>query len=448
MHFGLLATCTQHIVQALVFLLAKLMLWPVCLSTGVPETDWQPVRKFTSMRYKNVFIGSLGYTLPSEIWTSVDIEHRLTPLYERLKLPQGRLELMTGIRERRLWPTGTRPSQISVNSCRLALAAAGLDPQEIGCLIHGSVCRDFLEPATACVVHYQLGLRNDCVIYDTSNACLGILNGMVQAANMIELGQIKAALVVGSENGRQLVEATILELNGNQHLTRKTVKPAFASLTIGSASCAVLLTHREISKSGTALVGGAATANTRFHDLCQSQHDQAGSHMQPLMDTDAEELMRRGIETGQANFAGLLTEASWTQADIQKTVCHQVGVTHRKLMLESLELNSANDFTTYETLGNTGAAALPVTLAMAVEQGAICQQERVGLLGIGSGINCVMLGALWQSTPIRGAVWDGQLETNTTLKGPHGTGYPTPDADLKNSDSRRSAVSKSVPSRD
>ena len=151
--------------------------------------------------------------LPSEIWTSADVEHRLLPLYQRLKLPQGRLELMTGIRERRFWPAGTRPSQFSVNSCNLALAAAELDPQEIGCLIHGSVCRDFLEPATACVVHHQLGLRDECVIYDTSNACLGILNGMVQAANMIELGQIKAAFVVGSESGRQLVESTISELN-------------------------------------------------------------------------------------------------------------------------------------------------------------------------------------------------------------------------------------------
>ncbi len=364
------------------------------------------------MRYENVCIESLGYTLPSEIWTSADVEQRLLPLYQRLKLPQGRLELMTGIRERRFWPTGTRPSQFSVNSCRLALLAADLDPQEIGCLIHGSVCRDFLEPATACVVHHQLGLRADCVIYDTSNACLGILNGILQAANMIELEQIKAALVVGSEGGRQLVEATIQELNANESLTRKTVKPAFASLTIGSASCAVLLTHRDVSNSGTTLVGGAATANTRFHDLCQSQHDQAGSQMQPLMDTDSEELMRRGIETGQTNFGGLLQHSGWAEADIQKTVCHQVGAAHRKLMLESLRLDPDKDFTTFEFLGNTGAAALPVTLAMAVEQNAINQGENVGLLGIGSGINCVMLGAHWQTTPVRGAVWEAELESD------------------------------------
>ena len=379
------------------------------------------------MRYENVCIESLGYTLPSEIWTSDDVEQRLGPLYERLKLPQGRLELMTGIRERRFWPTGSRPSQFSVNSCQLALDAARLDREDVGCLIHGSVCRDFLEPATACVVHHQLGLPNRCVIYDTSNACLGIMNGMVQAANMIELGQIDAALVVGSESGRQLVESTISELNANEDLTRKSVKPAFASLTIGSASCAVLLTHRRISNSGTALVGGAASANTRFHDLCQSQHDQAGSQMQPLMDTDSEELMRRGIETGKANFGGLLTESGWKATDIQKTICHQVGGTHRKLMLESLQQDPESDFTSFEILGNTGAAALPVTLAMAVEQGAINKDENVGLLGIGSGINCVMLGVHWQATPVRGAVWEEKLASTSTLKGPHAAGRSAGD---------------------
>ena len=76
-------------------------------------------------------------------------------------------------------------------------------------LIHGSVCRDYLEPATACGVHYELGLPQECLVYDVSNACLGMLNGMIQVANMIELGQIRAGLVVGTEDSRQLVESTI-----------------------------------------------------------------------------------------------------------------------------------------------------------------------------------------------------------------------------------------------
>jgi 3-oxoacyl-[acyl-carrier-protein] synthase-3 len=159
------------------------------------------------MRYEDVCIESLGYVLPEEIVTSDDIERRLAPLYRRLKLPEGRLELMSGIRERRLWPRGMRPSEKSIESGRKALEAAGIEPNQIGCLVHGSVCRDYLEPATACRVHDGLGLPADCLVYDVSNACLGLLNGMVQVANMIELGQIRAGLVVGTEDCLALLES-------------------------------------------------------------------------------------------------------------------------------------------------------------------------------------------------------------------------------------------------
>ncbi len=53
------------------------------------------------MHFENVCIESLAVALPEEICPSAAIEERLRPLYERLKLPFGRLELMTGIRERR-----------------------------------------------------------------------------------------------------------------------------------------------------------------------------------------------------------------------------------------------------------------------------------------------------------------------------------------------------------
>src|SRR5579863_4654151 len=180
------------------------------------------------MRYQRVCLESFGYTLPDEIVTSAEIEARLAPLYRRLRLPEGRLELMTGIRERRFWPPGTLPSEISIQSAEKAIAAAEIDKADIGCLIHASVCRDHLEPATACRVHHGLDLSEDCLIYDASNACLGLLNGMLQVANMIELGQIRAGIVVGTESGRPLVENTIARLNGDERLTREQMKLAVA----------------------------------------------------------------------------------------------------------------------------------------------------------------------------------------------------------------------------
>ena len=78
------------------------------------------------MRFENTCIESLAVAPPGEVLTSAQIEERLRPLYERLKLPEGRLELMTGIRERRLWPEGTRPSDASAAAGKAVLAKSAL----------------------------------------------------------------------------------------------------------------------------------------------------------------------------------------------------------------------------------------------------------------------------------------------------------------------------------
>ncbi len=355
------------------------------------------------MQYQNVCLESFGYTLPDEIVTSTEIEERLDPLYQRLRLPAGRLELMTGIRERRFWPVGAMPSEMSVQSGERAIHASEVDRRDIGALVHGSVCRDFLEPATASGVHYRLGLSSDCLVYDLSNACLGLLDGMIQVANMIELGQIRAGLVVGSEGSRQLVETTIDELNRNTSLTRKQIKTAVASLTIGSGSCAVLLTHSDITTTNNRLLAVAARANTEFHDLCHSGCDEAvGSGMQPLMETDSERLMYEGVATGVETFKDFLSRTGWSGDDIQRTFCHQVGLAHRKLLLDELGMPTELDYTTVEWLGNTGSVALPITMAVGLESGFVQPGDNLAMLGIGSGINCVMMAVNWQKTLVSG----------------------------------------------
>jgi acyl-CoA:acyl-CoA alkyltransferase len=351
------------------------------------------------MRYQNVCLESIAYTLPDEIVTSEEIEVRLDPLYSRLRLPQGRLELMTGIRERRFWPPGMSVSEPSIRSAEKAIAAAGIEKKHIGALLHGSVCRDFLEPATACGVHHALGLPRECAVYDLSNACLGLLNGAVQIANAIELGQIRAGVVVGTESSRALVENTIHQLNADASLTRNDIKLSVASLTIGSGSAALVLCHKDISRSGNRLLGGTMRANTDGCKLCHSGRDEsADPAMKPLMWTDSETLMREGIALGKEAFLLFLEELNWNREEIHKSFCHQVGKAHQKLLFETLELDQRIDFTTFEFLGNTGTVALPTAAAIGIEQGRIHAGDNVALMGIGSGINVIILGVQWGGT--------------------------------------------------
>ncbi|MSR59895.1 MAG: 3-oxoacyl-ACP synthase III [Planctomycetaceae bacterium] len=348
------------------------------------------------MRYQHVCVEAFGYSLPPHVVTSAQIESRLAPVYERFHLPAGRLELMTGIRERRFWDRGILPGTISAESAEGALAASGLDRRHIGCLIHGSVCRDQLEPATASGVHHALKLPNAALVFDLSNACLGLLDGMVLLANMIELGQVRAGLVVGTEMGRDLVEGTIDTLLAAPDLTKQDVKLAFASLTIGSGSAAVVLCDRKLSRTGRRLLGGAWQADTSSHQLCAGGvTGQNDSDDRPRMQTDSEALLHAGVALAESTWTQTKQALHWDNASVSRSFTHQVGRAHRKLLYDRIGLDPAIDFSTVEFLGNTGAAALPLTVALGIERGFVKPGDRVALLGIGSGLNALMLGLDW-----------------------------------------------------
>src|SRR2546422_2957747 len=99
------------------------------------------------MRYSNVCIESIGYELPKHVVTSAEIEARLSPLYDRLQLPYGRLEMMSGIRERRFWGDGVNPSDAPALAGRKGRAPARGPGPEIEGSLHTSPSPGLLQPA-------------------------------------------------------------------------------------------------------------------------------------------------------------------------------------------------------------------------------------------------------------------------------------------------------------
>ncbi len=344
------------------------------------------------IHYSQVCLDTFGYELPPRILTSEQIEQQLESVYQRLKLPPGRLELMSGIQQRRLWNEGTKPSEAAALAGKKVLKKGKIPPREIDCLIFTSVCRDMMEPATASFVHDMLGLSSACLIFDISNACLGFLDGMVMLANMIELGQVNNGLVVSGETAEDLISSTIDNLLADQTLSRKTIKPAFASLTIGSGSMALFMRRSKAEKNEIQLVHGAWKANTTYSNLC---HGGQTNREATLMETNSEELLHRGVETAAMTWSEFSAKPDWSADDVDRFFCHQVGSAHAKLLFDKLELDNNKNYETLELLGNVGSVSAPITMAMAVEAGAFKPGQKGALLGIGSGINCLMLGVEW-----------------------------------------------------
>ena len=130
------------------------------------------------MRYDNICIEGFEALLPPNVITSAEIEEQLSEVYEKLRLPKGRLEMFSGIKERRYWNLGTVPSEVSTKAAQKLITRLGINPSEIDALIHCSVCRDFLEPATASVVHSNLGLSRHAVNFDIFRSVLVMTSSM------------------------------------------------------------------------------------------------------------------------------------------------------------------------------------------------------------------------------------------------------------------------------
>ena len=349
------------------------------------------------MRYSHVCVESWGYVLPERILTSLDIEKKLKPLMEKLALPSGFFEIFTGIKERRLWEDGTLPSQMSTQAAELALQKEKIKNSDIECLLHASVSRDYLEPATASTVHDHLKLNPSCMYFDISNACLGFLNGLFVLSNMIELGQIKRGMLVGTESSQKMIDMTLKKLLESPNLSLQEAALYLPSLTLGSGSAAIILAHDSVSKSKHKLLGGISRTASQFNTLCRAFPDMGLANPLPnlSMKTQANELMQEAAKLAKTTWSEFKKEIKWENPDIHHIFSHQVGRTPREEMIKALGVPSDKDYFTFDKLGNMGSCALPITFAMGIEKRAIKKNDHVVLMGFGSGINCLFFGVTW-----------------------------------------------------
>lgn len=346
------------------------------------------------MYYSNIKIAGFGYLLAPNIITTDDLEARLSPVYKKLHLQAGQLEALTGISERRFWDTDFKLSDGAIRSGQLALANANISPQDVDMLIYGGVCRENMEPATACAVAHGLNMGPDTQVYDVSNACLGVLNGMVQIANAIALGHIRVGMVVSCESARQIVDMTIERMLASQDM--EIFKETIATLTGGSGAVAVVLSEASLSPNGHNLIGAVAKNATQHHGLCTWGPDTgipaSGPH---IMRTDSVGVLKHGVTLGIQTFQAFKQELGWPDHHPDKVICHQVGSAHQRTILESIGIDESKDFSTYRYLGNIGTVSLPITAAIAAEREFLKSGDKVGFLGIGSGLNCIMMGIEW-----------------------------------------------------
>jgi len=256
----------------------------------------------------------------------------------------------------------------------------------LGVLVNTSVCRDFIEPSVACLVHGNLKLSPACLNFDLANACLGFRNGMQVVANMVERGQVDYGLVVDGEGARFVQDATIARLL-DPATTPQDFRDQFATLTLGSGSAAMVLCRSDLAPTAPKFTGIVSRAATEHNQLCRGQSDR--------MFTDAKTLLVAGLALARETFALAKAELGWTSDNIDEAVIHQVSGSHTRMLCETLALAPEKVLAIYPEFGNIGPASVPIVLSKASESGRLKPGMRVGLLGIGSGLNCAMAEVVW-----------------------------------------------------
>jgi 3-oxoacyl-[acyl-carrier-protein] synthase-3 len=263
-----------------------------------------------------------------------------------------------------------------------AIAEAGIDPTSVGLVVDTSVCRDHLEPSAAVDVHEQLGLSSACLNFDLGNACLGFMNGMQLGAMMIDSGQIEYALVVDGEGSRRPQQATIARLQGPE-TTKQDVLDNFATLTLGSGGAAMVLGRASTHPEGHRFVGGVSRAATQHNRLCVGDLDS--------MTTDARGLLEAGVELSVETWRELVGVFDWT--DLDAYVIHQVSQVHTAAITGALGIDASRTPVIFPTRGNIGPASVPFTLAMHAD--GFEAGQRIGCMGIGSGLNAAVIEIAW-----------------------------------------------------
>ena len=118
-------------------------------------------------------IEAISYYEGEDVVTSLELESELSEAMQRLGVPSGRIEELTGIKERHFFKPGTKPSEAATKAAQKLFDTHDFDKNKLGVIINCSVSRDYMEPSTACLIHGNLGLSPLTANFDITNACLG-----------------------------------------------------------------------------------------------------------------------------------------------------------------------------------------------------------------------------------------------------------------------------------
>ena len=290
----------------------------------------------------------------------------------------------TGIRERRVAPTGVCTSDLCLKAAEQLLGSMSLDVKTIDALILVTQTPDYPLPATACSLHSRLGLPDGCAAFDVNLGCSGYTYGLWLASHLIAGGAANRVLLLAGETATRRINAF-----------DRSAKPLF-----GDAGTATILE----TDSGAGEIGFVlGTDGAGQNDLMIP----AGGLRLPACEVACESKVyedgnpRRLIDLymdGSAVFVftlnrviplikSALKEANWDCDSLDFAVLHQANEFMLKHIAKSVKIPWSKVPCSLRHFGNTSSASIPLTMTTQMCRDGVIRADRLLLAGFGVGLS-------------------------------------------------------------
>jgi 3-oxoacyl-[acyl-carrier-protein] synthase-3 len=327
--------------------------------------------------YASRFVG-IGASVPERRLTSEDL---MASTAHQTGID---LERLTGVHERRIAGEGEDSYTLALGAARDALAHADCEAEDLDMLIVSSIThyvgglRMQLDPPLSVSLKAALGARR-AVSFDISNACAGMMTGVLILNDLIRQGRIRRGMVVSGEYISQLGRNAALEI-------RTIMDDQLASLTLGDAGAAAIL---ERAPDGAPAIEVAGFTTLAEHSrLCLAFPAKVGPGVS--MYSDARTLQEVGIEDTVPMLREALDRAGLEFDEIDYFIPHQTSARAIKKGVKefSERMGTAPNHVvvTVDDFGNTSSTTHFVALWKYLNEGRFEKDDRVLLLSIASGL--------------------------------------------------------------
>jgi 3-oxoacyl-[acyl-carrier-protein] synthase-3 len=316
---------------------------------------------------KAVITGTGSY-LPDQIVTNDDLAKQVDTNDEWIRT-------RTGIGERRVLAEGLATSDMCFEAARKALEDAGTVAADIDLIIVGTVTSDMLFPSTACLVQHRLGAVK-AAAFDLSAGCTGFIYGLVTAAQFLETGMYRTALVIGADTLSRVIDWS----------DRSTC------VLFGDGAGAVVL--EAVSNTDYGILGGYLGADGGGAHLlnqpgggsrCPATRDSVENGLHYLR-MEGKEVFKFAVKTMGEAALHVLKECGLCQEDVDFLIPHQANLRIVDAALKRLELPSDRVYTNLEKYGNMSSASVPVALDEAARLGKLQKGNLLLLIAFGAGL--------------------------------------------------------------